>query len=129
MKKSDSPQNRLALAGFLSRHGRVKEALDQWEPLWIGTTNPEELVKGTMEVLFSSNTQHDKAQLERIAGWIQKGLEKQPKSAVLTFALGLIRESQERFQDAETLYRQCVETGPENADRAKQPRLADDASE
>ena len=40
VKKSASPQNRLALAGFLSRHGRVKEALDQWEPLWIADNQP-----------------------------------------------------------------------------------------
>ncbi|HKM52378.1 MAG TPA: tetratricopeptide repeat protein, partial [Isosphaeraceae bacterium] len=63
VEKSDRPQNRLALALFLGRHGGVKEALDQCEPLWNATTNPEELVEGTLKVLSFPDGDRDKTQL------------------------------------------------------------------
>jgi len=115
VEKSDRPQNRLALAKFLGRHGRVKEAIDLCEQRWNATTNPEELVVGTMEVLSSSNPDSDKTQFERVAGWMEKWLEKQPKSLRLAIALAGLRERQGRFQEAETLYAQCVEKRPDNA--------------
>ncbi len=115
LEKSDRPQNRLALAIFLGRHGRVQEALDQCEPLWNVTTNPEGLVKGTLDVLSFPGGDRDKAQLDRVAGWMQKGLEKQPKSPLLMIALGGLRERLGQFQEAKALYAQCVEKGPDNA--------------
>jgi tetratricopeptide (TPR) repeat protein len=115
LEKSDRPQNRLALAIFLGRHGRVQEALDQCEQLWNVTTNPEGLVKGTLDVLSFPGGDRDKAQLDRVAGWMQKGLEKQPKSPLLMIALGGLRERLGQFQEAKALYAQCVEKGPDNA--------------
>jgi cellulose synthase operon protein C len=111
VEKSNRPQNRLALATFLGRHGRVKEALDQCEQLWKGTTDPEELVRSTLAVLLSSSSDHDKAQVDRVAGWMQKGLEQKPKSSVLVIALGNLRERQGRFQEAEALYAQEIKQG------------------
>ena len=52
--RSERIQNRLALAMFLGRRGRAKEALDECERLWKGTTNPEELVQSTLDMLVSS---------------------------------------------------------------------------
>src|SRR5271157_2440550 len=80
VEKSDRPQNRLALAVFLGRQGRVKEALDHCEQLWNATTNPEELVKGTLDVLSFPGGDRDKTQFDRVASWIEKGLEKQPSA-------------------------------------------------
>src|SRR5208337_1915148 len=107
--------DQLGEAKLLGRHGRVKEAIDLCEQRWNATTNPEELVVGTMEVLSSSNPDSDKTQFERVAGWMEKWLEKQPKSLRLAIALAGLRERQGRFQEAETLYAQCVEKGPDNA--------------
>ena len=115
VEKSDRPQNRLALALFLGRQGRVKEALDQCEPLWNATTKPEELVEGTLKVLSFPDGDRDKTQLDRVASWMEKGLEKQPKSPLLVFRLASIRERQGRFQDAEAVYVQGVQQGQNNA--------------
>jgi hypothetical protein len=49
---SERVQNRSALATFLGRRGRAKEAIDECERLWKGTTNPESLVQHS-DVLFS----------------------------------------------------------------------------
>ena len=112
--RSGRVQNRLALAKFLSRHGKAKEALDECERLWEATSTPEELVQSTLDVLVSSGGERDPAQVERVAKWIQKGLEQQPKSSVLNIALANLRERQGRFQDAEALYRQAIDQGEGN---------------
>jgi tetratricopeptide (TPR) repeat protein len=109
MVRSERVQNRLTLAKFLSRRGRAKEAFDECERLWRVTTNPEELVQSTLEVLFSSGRRRDPAQVERAAGWIQQALEQKPKSSILIIALANFREQQGRFQEAEALYRQDID--------------------
>jgi tetratricopeptide (TPR) repeat protein len=111
VEKSDQPQNRLALALFLGRQGRVKEALDRCEPLWNATANPEELVGGILKVLDGDR---DKTQLDRGASWLEEGLKKQPKSPVLVTGLAGIRERQGRFPDAEKLYEQVIQQEPSN---------------
>ncbi len=115
VEKSDRPQNRLALAVFLGRQGRVKEALDHCEQLWNATTNPEELVKGTLDVLSFPGGDRAMTQFDRVASWMEKGLEKQPKSPLLVIGLAGIRERQGRFQDAEAVYAQGVQQGQNNA--------------
>ena len=109
--RSERVQNRLALAMFLGRRGRAKEAIDECEGLWKGNTNPEELVQSTLDILVSSGGLRDPAQVERVATWIQVALEHKPKSSVLIIALANLRERQGRFQDAETLYRQAIDQG------------------
>jgi tetratricopeptide (TPR) repeat protein len=111
---SDRPSNRLALAGLLSRQGRTKDALDQCEKLWNESNNPEELVAATISIALSTRGENDSGQLERVALWLQKGLERIPGSSILTFALGNLRERQGMFQEAEALYRQDIERGREN---------------
>ena len=110
-ERSGRVQNRLALATFLGRRGKTKEALDECERLWAGNTNPEELVQSTLEALYSGGGQHDPAQVERVAAWIQKGLEQKPKSSILIIAMANLRERQGRFQDAEALYRRAIDQG------------------
>ena len=53
----------------------------------------------------------DPAQVERVASWIQEGLEQKPKSSILIIALANLRERQGRFQEAEALYRQDIDQG------------------
>ncbi len=115
VEKSDRPQNRLALAVLLGRQGRVNEALDHCEQLWNATTNPEELVKGTLDVLSFPGGDRAMTQFDRVASWMEKGLEKQPKSPLLVIGLAGIRERQGRFQDAEAVYAQGVQQGQNNA--------------
>jgi len=111
MARSERVQNHLALATFLSRRGRAKEAFDECERLWKGTTNPEELVQTILDVVVSSGGKRDPSQLERAAGWIQKGLEQTPTSSILMIALAELRERQGHFQEAEALYRQDIDQG------------------
>ncbi len=109
MESSNRSQKRLSLALFLRSQGRVKEALDLCEPLWSETTNPEQLVEVTLKVLPDGD--RDKTQLDRVASWVEKALEKQPKSPRLATGLATLRDRQGRFPEAEALYTQVVQQG------------------
>ncbi|MFO0887988.1 MAG: tetratricopeptide repeat protein [Isosphaeraceae bacterium] len=109
MARADVPQNRLALASFLGRHDRVKEALDLCEPLWNGPLAPEATVQRLLDIVFSSAGRRDRAQVDRLAGWIEAASNQKPKSSVLIIALANLRERQGRFQEAEELYRREIE--------------------
>ena len=115
MRRSERVQNRLMLASYLGRRGKTKEALDECERLWKETTNPEEqLVQSTLGVLFSPSGQRDPAQVERVADWIQKGMEQNPKSSNFTIASARLCELRGRWKEAEALYRQVIDQGEGN---------------
>jgi len=104
-------QDRLAYVAFLGRQGRIKEALDVCEPLWTSTPNPDVLVSTALEVLFPAKTEPDAAQVERVSGWVKRSMQQNPKSTLFLIALGNIRERQNRYAEAETLYRQAIALG------------------
>jgi tetratricopeptide (TPR) repeat protein len=109
--RSPLPRYRLALAEFLARRGRVKEALDECEGLWKTTTNPEELVQGTLNVLLGSGSKRDPAQVNQVALWLENGLKQKPGSSMITNGLANVREWQGNFPEAEALYRQGIDRG------------------
>jgi predicted Zn-dependent protease len=111
ISRSARVQDRLALAEFLARQGRVKEALEECDALWKTTTNPEELVQSTLNVLQASGGKRDEAQVKQVAGWLERGHTLKPRSSIMTIGLGNLREWQGRFQEAEGLYRQGIDRG------------------
>jgi tetratricopeptide (TPR) repeat protein len=114
VKQADQAQNRFALAIFLSRYGRVKEALDACEPLWQGGTNVEAFIRETINVLFKLPGKRDRSQIDRVADWLQRGLEQKPNSSILMIGLASLRDHQERYPEAEALYRQAINQDGEN---------------
>ena len=110
----DSAPNRLALASFLGHRGQVKEALDFCEPLWKDAANTEILTQSTLDILFSSGSKNDRLQVDRVADWFQKALERKPNSSILRIGLANLRERQGQFQEAEALYRQDIDQGEGN---------------
>jgi tetratricopeptide (TPR) repeat protein len=114
VKQLDQAQNRFVLARFLGRHGRVKEALDACEPLWQGTANLESFVQDTIDMLFKIPGKRERSHIDRVANWLQKGLEQKPNSAILMIGLAGLRDHQERYPEAEALYRQAIKQDGEN---------------
>lgn len=104
-------QDRLAYVAFLGRRGRIKEALDVCEPLWTSTPNPGVLVSTVLDVLFSAKTELDAAQVDRVSRWVERSIQQNPKSSLFLIAMGNIRERQNRYADAEALYRQAIALG------------------
>ncbi len=111
--RSDIPQNRLALASFRGRHGRVKEALDLCEPLWKQEGASEAMVRRLSDIVFSSTGKNDQAQVDRLAGWMEGAIKQKPdsNSSTLMMSLANLRERQGKFQDAEELYRREIGRG------------------
>ncbi|WP_165250287.1 tetratricopeptide repeat protein [Paludisphaera soli] len=102
-------EDQLDYAAYLGRRGRVKEALDVCEPLWKATPNPEPIAPTVIAVLLSSRTYNDAEQIGRVSGWIERGLQQNPKSPLLTIALATLRDRQQRYDEAVALYRKAVE--------------------
>jgi tetratricopeptide (TPR) repeat protein len=112
--RADVPQNRIALASFLGRHGRVKEGLDLCEPLWNKDIASDAILPQLLDIVFSSTGRNDQVQVGRLASWIERALGQKPKSSSLMMALANLRERQGKFQEAEALYRQEIEQDTNN---------------
>jgi tetratricopeptide (TPR) repeat protein len=114
LQRTDTPQNRLALAVFLARHGKAREGLNLCEPLWDGKIDPESFIGSVMEIAFAAANQGDPTAIDRIAGRVEQSLNVKPRSPVLLTALGNLRERQKHFQEAEDLYRRAIDKGGGN---------------
>lgn len=112
----DLSQGTMLLAEFLGRRGQVKEALDLCEPLWLNTKQPDLLAVVSIRAVFGASdstvpNSHDPTQVSRVAGWVERALAKNPKSATLPLGLGNIREQQGLYPQAEELYKQAITNG------------------
>jgi tetratricopeptide (TPR) repeat protein len=116
VKQADQAQNRFIMALFLSRHGRVEDALGVCESLWQGATNPEAFVQETLTVLFKSPGKRDQSQIDRVTQWLERGLARKPNSAILLIGLASLYDYQGRYSRAEALYRQAIDQGGENVE-------------
>lgn len=101
----------MVLADFLGQRGQVKEALDLCEPLWPITRNPELLARLSIKTIFGASDSKDATQVSRVAGWLERAMEKNPKSATLPLGLGNLREHQGLYPEAEELYKQAITNG------------------
>ncbi len=112
----DLPQGKMWLAAFLGRRGRVKEALDLCEPLWKAAREPEVLASLGFGALFATSSSkdpkfRDPAQVSRVADWLEQAVAKNPKSPALLLELGNLREQQQRYPEAEDLYKRAIANG------------------
>jgi tetratricopeptide (TPR) repeat protein len=109
-------QNRMALAQFLSRQGRVKDALDLCEPIWkeAEAQEKDKLVRVLLGILLDEKSKADSTQIDRAADWMQTALDspgQQPKSSTLRVGLANLRERQKQFEAAKALYSQDIAQG------------------
>lgn len=109
--QQDRLEDQLHLNRFLIRSGRVGDAIDLCEQLWRASPNPEALVPHLLDVVVNDKSKDRMSHLERIAGWLQKGLEQRPQSSIMMLGLGNLRERQGRFAEAEELYRRDIDQG------------------
>jgi len=111
-------RGRLGLAAFLGRRGHLKEVLDICEPLW---TSRGEVDEGVVDVCFdvvtSGKGEPNRAQLDRVSGWLERALaqsQNERLKPLLLFDLANIRDRQELYQKAEDLYQSVVKLGNHN---------------
>ncbi len=99
----------LALAGFLARRNRLKEALDQCERAW--AVAPPEMAGGASVALLRTSA-HTDADCARVEARLKAALEKDPDSVVLQVQLADLEDLRGRFREAEALYRKVLKRGP-----------------
>jgi len=105
-------RGKIMLALFLGRHGHTKDALDICEPLWANPGDIQGVVETCIDVLLvSSKSEPDPVQLDRVSGWLEQALKQKPELTLLLVALANLRGRQERYQEAEDLYRRAIEQG------------------
>jgi tetratricopeptide (TPR) repeat protein len=113
--KEKKPDAVLLLAGFLGRNGRLAESLDLFDQVR-AQRGTERILGGALLVLYRANS--GKADRERVESWIQEALQdaKSKRDAkrqtALEQSLATLYNLEGRVDEAEKLYRRCVEDDP-----------------
>ena len=99
----------LELSLFLSRRGRLEDAIAAWEKARTKTPKATAVV-AALSLASAPGVTDD--QRETLATWVEGAVKAEPTSAGMTSSLAVLRESQGRFDDAESLYRKAIELDP-----------------
>jgi cellulose synthase operon protein C len=105
----------IALALFLGRIGRVKDALTTCAPLWANPQDVMEVAQVCMKLITASNDPLDQVHVDRVGVWLEQAVKQKSDSTFLLAALGNCRERQSRYDDAKTLYERVIKQSPRNA--------------
>jgi tetratricopeptide (TPR) repeat protein len=101
----------LVLARYFGRRNRPEEALDLCERA-LRTCSPEAVASTGLTIL--STARATKAQRQRVGSWLETALRRDPRNDVVRIHLAVLRTLQERYQEAETLYRRLADTDKAN---------------
>ncbi len=108
----NTPDGTLTFAQFLSRHGRLNDAIDLLDPIWSKAREAENIAVVASQVVSASNPPPDAAQLDRITRGLERAIKIMPDSSVLLVTLGNFREQQRRYDDAKDLYKRVIKKAP-----------------
>lgn len=104
--RAKPPEVSLVLAQYLGRHGRTPEALDLCERAW--STCPPEAVGRTSVAVLDADPSADDSQRQHVERRLEAAVREHPDSTSLVVSLAILRNIQERYREAETLYRQVL---------------------
>jgi len=107
----ENPKQGLALVGFLGRQKRFDEALQLAEEASPAAEPPQIAV--ACEVLLRQPGKTP-AQVDRLAAIVSAALEKHARAAPLLLVLAQVRVQQEKFPEAEAIYRELLQKEPDN---------------
>ena len=111
--RSGLPEDALAQAGFLSRQGRLSEALNILENLWKKEdSNTVQIAEVALTFLYADVSSPDREQTERIARLLEASYHEGNRIQALVFQLANVRILQQRYAEAISLLRES--TGQEN---------------
>jgi len=105
------PAKKLALAAFLARQDQLDEALDLLEDAW-EDADPDD-VGGTITGVLSK-LDSDPEHAQRIEKVLLAALQKHDRPFALLYVLSQSRIRQERFDDAEAIYRELLQKDSKN---------------
>ncbi|MCE5266389.1 MAG: tetratricopeptide repeat protein [Planctomycetaceae bacterium] len=101
-----NPGQELPLATFLAKRGEIDKALDTLEPAW-GQYGLED-VSRACSLVWDDGTKFSAKQAQRFGGILEAAAAKFKQPAVLMSLMAQVRIREERYADAETLYREIL---------------------
>jgi tetratricopeptide (TPR) repeat protein len=110
---ASQPERSLALAQFLGRQDRVRDAMDILKKAW-STCRPEQVAAAALVVFDAPSA--GKAEKRQIEAWVAAAVQKRPNATILASKLGVIRVHQGQFGEAEALFRRVLTSDPDNTD-------------
>ncbi|MBN2021152.1 MAG: tetratricopeptide repeat protein [Pirellulales bacterium] len=105
------PGRKLLLAEFLAGQGRLDEALDVLEKEW-PDYSPREIGKTCFAVLQGTNASAE--QIVRLDKILRQALDRYDNAIPLQIVQAIVRDYQDRFEDAERIYRDVLKQDPNN---------------
>jgi cellulose synthase operon protein C len=106
--RPNTPANMLALAQFLGRQGRIKDAIDLCEV--VRATNPSEnATEAAARILFVAKLDPDQA--DRVERWLKEEAARSPEKTSIKFAMANLHILCGRYDEAEAVYRALSERG------------------
>jgi tetratricopeptide (TPR) repeat protein len=105
---ASEPRADLALAEFLGRQGRLKEAFDACEAA--RKAAPPEAVAATCTSLLAAR--FDAEQARRADAWLRADLAAAPSDPALQTSLAVLESLRGRVAEAEAIYRKLLEANP-----------------
>jgi tetratricopeptide (TPR) repeat protein len=112
VNRAKKPEVVLVLARFLGRQQRTEEALELCDKAW-ASCSAEDVGRSAVTVLSSAKPTRE--QCQRVAGWLERELARDPKKAKLIDQLALIRNLQGDHARVIENYRRIVDLDGANA--------------
>ena len=103
------PGGELMLAGFLARHGKVKEAMDLINDQW-AASDPTAVAQALSTVVSSSKA--TAKQLRQAEAILQDALKKFNRPTLLLLIMADLYASEQRYDEAERCYREILARDP-----------------
>jgi tetratricopeptide (TPR) repeat protein len=110
----NGPPNRIRLALYRARHGRVKDAIDICEALWADKAHRQQVAAACVETLCDTNVPLDATQANRVIGWIEQARVESPQSLIFLIGLANLYERLGDYPKAEELYRIAIKGDERN---------------
>jgi tetratricopeptide (TPR) repeat protein len=104
----NGPPNRIGLALYRARHGRIKDAIDICEALWADEAHREQVASVCVQILYDTNVSLDASQVNRVIAWLEQARGKSPQSLTFVVGLGGLYDRLGDYPKAEEMYGRAI---------------------
>ena len=111
-QEASQPARIIALIGFLSRQHRDQEALALCEQAR-KTCPPQPLAAASLAVVLDGKTLTEE-QRHRVVAWLEDAVRRHSNSTQLRLNLAMLRSTERRYDQAESIYREVLGGSPNN---------------
>jgi tetratricopeptide (TPR) repeat protein len=101
------PTATLLLAGFMARHGTLKDSLDTAQSA-LETRTVEEVVREALTALRLHQDDATKEDYGRVEGWATKAIARRPKDMILQLEYAELLDLQGRYPELEETYQRLL---------------------